>query len=355
MKTAVPLPMSGSTAPFRGEFRVLLRPDGSVVVPDLAEPLIPLLRDVGADEALWRKEPCAVTKPILEATRRHATGFSRQYLETLEDHELWALHRRLQIPDLVSSDQPAHREEASVLDLKSLLARRLLSPCALCERRCPVNRLSGETGFCGLGAGIQVGAYAMLYNEGPLVGAPTFAVFLRGCSLRCSFCYRPDELRAKGREETSPAELAAILDQAARNGAKSWHFLGGNPDESLPGILQAVSLTKTSKPIVWNSALMLTPLALELLKGVVDIWLPDFKFGNDSCASRIAGIEHYLSIIERNLGLLRGEKNVVVRHMEIPGHERCCTSQVETFVLENCPAFLLHTFPRHEQYRRMPH
>jgi len=254
-----------------------------------------------------------------------------------------------QLDEAVDFGPPRLAGKASLFDVKIELSRRLLAPCRLCERRCPVDRLKGETGFCGLGSGIQLGAYSMLYNEGPLVGAPTFAVFVRGCSLRCTFCYRPDELRARGRPEATAEELAEILELAARRGAESWHFLGGNPDESLPSILQALALTQSARPVVWNSALMLTPQAVDLLKGVVDIWLPDFKFGNDLCAREIAGIDGYTDILFRNLDLLRDQMNVVVRHMVMPYHRECCTEAVRAFVQQNHPAFLFHDFPVHER------
>jgi putative pyruvate formate lyase activating enzyme len=236
-------------------------------------------------------------------------------------------------------------ESISLLDLKSELASRLLRPCILCERRCGVDRTNGEIGFCGLADGVQVSAYSMLYNEGPLVGAPTFSVFVRGCALRCAFCYRPDELRAKGREELPALELAAILDRATERGARSWHFLGGNPDESLPAILRSLTLTTTSLPIVWNSALMLIPEAIELLKGIVDIWLPDFKFGNDACARQTAQIDNYVATIKRNLMALRGQEHVVVRHMMMTGHLDCCTNFVTEFLRCNLPNFSVHKFP----------
>lgn len=344
--TALDMLASQATAsPHHGTFRIRLRPDGMIVVPDLAEPLIPFLESTGTDPALWRTEPCAVARPTLESCRLVNIGITRDQLLQSPPDQLWRLHS-LCVGWLAESSAPPARtpDEVSLLDLKLELAHRLLSPCVLCERRCNVNRVAGETGFCGLGAGVQVGAYSMLYNEGPLVGAPTFGVFVRGCSLRCAFCYRPDELKAKGRAEISAAELAAILDHAADSGARSWHFLGGNPDESLPAILQALSLAQRSLPLVWNSALMLIPEALELLKGIVDIWLPDFKFGNDACAQRVGQVDDYTHVITRNLLALRGQPWVVVRHMAMPDHAECCTEQVTTFVRDRLEGFRLHTF-----------
>jgi putative pyruvate formate lyase activating enzyme len=348
---------SSATSPQRekvekGLFKLYLRPDGSIVVPDLAESLIPLLRESGGDEVLWQERPCVVAAPILETCRGVQTDVPRSSLKGEPTARLWRTHTAaiLNLETAATDCQPMGRASnaASLLDIKIELATRLLEPCLLCERRCGVNRFAGEVGFCGLTDALQVASYAMLYNEGPLVGAPTFAVFVRGCSLRCSFCYRPDELRAKGREAMPPTELAEILNHAADNGARSWHFLGGNPDESLPGVLCALAMTSRSLPIVWNSALMLAPEGIELLKGVVDIWLPDFKFGNDTCAQRIAGIDNYLTIIMRNLRTLTDQDHVVVRHMEMSGHYGCCTKPVRQFVEQSLPGIHLHTFPCHQ-------
>lgn len=344
------------TKTHRGTFKLYLQPNGAIVVPDLTEPVIPLLRKAGADESLWQAQPCAATSPSLADCRRLKTGLAASDLTIAATADLWRSHvaamgalRRLRSGNAPSD---AGGSAASLLDLKIELASRLLAPCTLCERRCGVDRMKGETGFCGLTDGLQVAAYSMVYNEGPLVGAPTFSVFVRGCSLRCSFCYRPDELRAKGREETPSRELAGILDRAAERGAASWHFLGGNPDESLPSLLRALALTARSLPVVWNSALMLVPEAIELLKGVVDIWLPDFKFGSDNCARQTAGIANYAATITRNLMALRDQDYVVVRHMMISGHSDCCTDVVARFVQNNLAGFRFHTFPCYPRERQ---
>jgi putative pyruvate formate lyase activating enzyme len=344
MRSGSPVTGVMPNGPFKGEFRLGLRPDGGVVVPDLVPAFIPVASQLGGDPSLWADTPCVVERPNHLLAKSIGTGIDRCQLAALKDADLWDAHQRVMRP---SPPQTLAEEECTLLELKAHLATRLLRDCSLCERHCGVNRLAGEAGFCGLGPGLQVGAYSMLYNEGPLVGAPSFGVFLRGCSLRCNFCYRPDELRARGREELSPHELAVLLDEAARTGATSWHFLGGNPDESLPGILQALLHTTTALPVVWNSALQLTPAALSLLIGVADIWLPDWKFGNDRCAREIAGVECYTATIRRNLAALRHEPLVVVRHMRLPGHEQCCTRPVLAELSDCHPAFLVHLLTHH--------
>jgi putative pyruvate formate lyase activating enzyme len=232
-----------------------------------------------------------------------------------------------------------------VVNVKVELVQRLLGPCLLCERRCGVDRTRGEADFCGLGAGLQIGAFANLYNEVPFVGSPAFSVFVRGCALRCWFCYRPDELRARRRQEDAAQEMADVLDRAADGGSESWHFLEGNPDESLLAILEALTLARRARPVAWDSALLLTPLVLELLKGAVDLWMPDLKFGNDACALRVLQIPGYVGVLRRNLEALADEPAVVVQHMAAPGHEACCTRPVQEHVRGRFPRFALHTFP----------
>ena len=327
----------------RGSFSLRLHPDGQVVAPDLAEPLIPLLRAAGGDPSLWRRESCVAsgTETGVERCRRRGAGIAGDAVAGADDAGLWSRH------DAATAGAADCRPgEASLLDVKAELARRMLAPCVLCERRCGVDRLAGRAGFCGLGPGLQVAACEMLYNEGPLVGAPTFCLFLRGCSLRCASCYRPDELRALGRAETPAAEAASLLDAAADDGAESWHVLGGNPDESLPGLLAALALTSRSRPLAWNSALTLAPPALALLRGVVDVWVSDLKFGGDACAARLARVDGYSAATRRNLLALAGERHVVVRHMVSPGHLDCCTRPVRAWVAAHLPGRPLHEYPQ---------
>jgi putative pyruvate formate lyase activating enzyme len=295
------------TAPHKGEFRLLITRSGEVIAPDLTEPLLPVLRELGgSDKFDSTPRSCAVQTPRLIAARVR------------------------------------NKEGQSLLDRNISIGRRLLQNCTLCEHRCGVNRCAGETGFCGLGAGLSISGYSMLYNEGPFVGQPTFGVFLRGCSLRCEFCYRPKDLVPYGTPVIAAQDLADILDVAAEAGAKSWHFLGGNPDESVVGVLEALRLTKNVCPIVWNSALYLSPEALELLKGIVDIWLPDMKFGNDECAWQVAGVRNYSAVVRRNLSALHDEPFVVIRHMRYPGHENCCFEEVKQWIGQNMPKATLH-------------
>lgn len=325
------------TAPLKGRFSVLISPSGEVVAPDLVEPLIPILNRLspGSNPLSREPQPCVIKEPKLLKAKVPVFALSLKGLKTAPLDDLWTLRTR------AIQGCPEENPQTSRLDLTIAIGRRILESCTLCEHRCLVNRNVDERGFCELGAGMSVSSYGSLYNEGPLVGQPSFGVYVRGCSLRCRFCYRPDDLRASGSLPTSPPDLAGILDEASKAGVQSWHFLGGNPDESLVSILEALRDTEENLPTVWNSALYLSPEALVLLKDVVDIWLPDLKFGNDSCAFQVAGIHNYSQVIRRNLLALKGE-TVVIRHMEYPGHETCCRDVALTWIREHFPEAPVH-------------
>jgi putative pyruvate formate lyase activating enzyme len=68
----------------------------------------------------------------------------------------------------------------------------------------------------------------------------------------------------------------------------------------------------------------MTPEVIELLEGVVTLYIADFKFGNDGCASRLAGVDRYVKVVERNLLLVSGHTPLLIRHLLMPGHFDCC-------------------------------
>lgn len=334
------------TAPHKGEFRLVVLPNGDVVAPDLTQPLLPAVQALGEADCFSDEVDCVVVNPVLNRTRCLRVPYEVAQLRSFNLPQLIELHQQAS-SDVVAQDVISTGESdstcASLLDLKIEIGQRLMRQCDLCEHRCGVNRASGQLGFCRLTDGLDVAGYANLYNEGELVGQPTFGVYVRGCSLRCSFCYREDDLQPKAAGRASPAELAQVLDDAANAGAKSWHFLGGNPDESLLGILQSLRLTESRIPVVWNSALYLSPIGIQLLRDVVDIWLPDFKFGNDQCAKTVAGIHDYTAIIKRNLLSIADQPHVIVRHMSYPGHEQCCEGIVRQWIANRMPQAKTHS------------
>jgi putative pyruvate formate lyase activating enzyme len=143
-----------------------------------------------------------------------------------------------------------------------------------------------------------------------------------------------------------PGRAARDFGQAVASGVRYISLIGGEATLHLPAILQIAAASEASLPIVINSNMYMTPEVLELLDGVVSVYLADFKFGNDSCAERIAGVPRYCEVVERNLLLAASSTaKVIVRHVLIPGHMDCCFRPIVDWVSRNLPGnrFQLYT------------
>src|SRR5207302_6293988 len=101
-------------------------------------------------------------------------------------------------------------------------------------------------------------------------------------------------------------------------------WVGGEPTIHLPAILDVMAELPALPKIVWKSDFYFTPDALELLDGAVEVYLADFKFGNDHCARQISGVPRYIEVITRNLLAAAAQGDLIVRHLLLPGHLDCC-------------------------------
>jgi putative pyruvate formate lyase activating enzyme len=104
-------------------------------------------------------------------------------------------------------------------------------------------------------------------------------------------------------------------------------FIGGNPDESFPSILEFLKHAPEafSLPIVWNHHAYVTEEAIDLLEHVVDVFVPDLKYGSDECALRLSGVKHYCATVQKSLRRQLAQcVPVIVRVLVLPGHDQCC-------------------------------
>lgn len=196
--------------------------------------------------------------------------------------------------------------------------------CSLCEHRCSVNRRMAEFGPCKAGCEARVFRHRVeLGEEVELI--PSHLFYLSGCDLRCCFCIAEEKAfnPAIGTELTATFLQEAIAWGRSR-GAKNIQWVGGEPTIHLPAILRAMAGCDDLPPVVWKSDFYGTPAAFELLEGIVDVYVADFKFGNDVCAKRLAKVERYVEVISRNLLLAAGQGDLIVRHLLLPGHFECC-------------------------------
>ena len=203
--------------------------------------------------------------------------------------------------------------------------------CTLCPRRCGVNRLAGETGFCGMGASVRVARAAPHYWEEPILSALTGSgtVFFSGCTLRCAYCQNQKISHEKFGRDLAPGQLREIFQRLVDAGVQNLNLV--TPTHFLPDILPALE-PKLPVPVVYNCGGYESVQTLRALEGKIDIYLPDFKYADSSLAARLSAAPDYpeaaLAAIRemiRQVGppvygeegeLLRG---VVVRHLILPG------------------------------------
>lgn len=242
-----------------------------------------------------------------------------------------------------STDLPLEQPFSPLITDREELRRRAaqakasLGACMLCERRCGVDRLAGERAPCGLDQRTYCFKRHVSYAE-ELRLLPSYMVYFAGCNFRCRFCVQGptcfDPLRGVEVEPTAAAQdFAALVDR----GARTINLLGGEPSIHLHTILEIAAAADTPLPLVLNSNMYMTPEVLELLDGVVSLYVADFKFGNDQCAARLAGVERYVGVVTRNLLAVAPRAELLVRHLLMPGHVECCLRPVAQWLAANLP------------------
>jgi putative pyruvate formate lyase activating enzyme len=280
------------------------------------------------------------------------------YRDNVDSKELWRIHdklanefenvwRRIREDSLSIDELPRPRH--SFLDVKIVIARNMLKRCELCEWRCGVNRLEGRIGICMVDREAIVHSYFHhMGEEAPLV--PSGTIFYGGCNFRCVYCQNYDisQTHAREGERVSPQELARIQEWLRRTGARNINHVGGEPTPHIPFIIESMKYLEVNVPQLWNSNMYMTIEALKLLKDLIDIWLPDLKYGNNKCAWRYSKVRNYWEIVTRNISIAYRSGDMIIRHLVLPNHIECCTRKVLEWIARNTPKALVNIM---DQYR----
>ena len=221
----------------------------------------------------------------------------------------------------------------------------MLTACAMCELRCGTNRLAGADSPCRLGADSHIyKQYTSLNEERELL--PAWRVFLGGCNFGCPHCDELPEATQTGVGDlVEPRHWAEELSQAVARGAKTLSLLGGEPSLHAHTILATAAASSEDLPLALNSNMYMTPEVLDLLDGVVHCYLADFKFGNDACAERLAGVPRYTEVVRRNLSWIFPRTAVIVRHVLLPGHGDCCFRPIADWLSRTLPGIRFQLYP----------
>lgn len=167
---------------------------------------------------------------------------------------------------------------------------------------------------------------------------PSHLFYLSGCDLRCAFCVAGlNAFDPRRGQALTPEFFSEAVASGRAEGARTLQWVGGEPTIHLPAILEAMSECRVLPRIVWKSDFHGTPEAFELLAGVIDVYLADFKFGNNECARRLAGITRYMDVVTRNLGIAVRQGDLIVRHLLLPGHFECCYRPIVAWLADHLP------------------
>ncbi len=308
----------------RRKIKVYLMPNGEAHFVDPGLEHLPLLQRLNPEFKIKMVWPPHDFVPNLAQTKGVSTGLTFGDLAHADDDLIWKLHGD-GLGGKLSFEKTG---SASLLDLKIELAKRELLDCRLCGQCCGINRFLNP-GKCGLREAAYV-AESFLHIGEEVVLTPTGTFKIFGCGLNCAGCQAFEIIHVK---EEVMAKQGQLLDATVWTScpdfkiAATIEFVGGNPSERLYPILKVLDdmpPNLSSKPLVWNDHSYTAPIVYEILNGVVDVYLPDFK-GCDGCTERISKVKGYWEYATASIkNMLKQRARIIVRVLVLPGHFECC-------------------------------
>lgn len=253
----------------------------------------------------------------------------------------------------------------------------MMHSCVLCPRRCGVDRVAGERGFCGAAGELSVARAALHFWEEPCLSGTEGAgtVFFTGCNLRCVFCQNYEIAGGAHGACVSVERLAEIFLELQEKGANNIDLV--TPTHEVASIASALVMAKErglSIPVVYNCGGYESVETLKLLEGLVDIWMPDMKYADPALAAELSRAADYFPVSCDALAEMvlqqpetvfdeRGimKKGVLVRHLVLPGHVKN-SKAVLSYLWETCGDRIwlslmsqytpLRKFPEHPELER---
>ncbi len=222
----------------------------------------------------------------------------------------------------------------SINEFDELNEQEYYKDCTLCPRNCNVNRVNGSLGYCRADAEVTAARAALHFWEEPCISGTNGSgtVFFSGCSLGCVYCQNYDISRYQAGKKISKERLAEIFLELQEQKAHNINLV--TPGHYVPSIVNAVQRARAMGliiPIVYNSSGYEKVETIKMLEGIVDIYLPDFKYLGEKMANRYSKSGDYFQIASKAIKEMvrqTGEavfedeimkKGVIVRHLLLPG------------------------------------
>ena len=208
--------------------------------------------------------------------------------------------------------------------------------CKLCPHKCSVHKDTNTSGgVCGVSTNIKVARIAPHYWEEPVLSGTrgSGAIFFSGCTMKCIYCQNFEISAENYGTVITPETLADEYKKLEEQGVHNIDLISAT--QYLPEILKSFDIYKPNLPIVYNCGGYERVETLKMLDGIVDIYLPDFKYSDDNLAKEYSSAENYTEVATKAIGeMLRqtgpltvndegiAESGVLVRHLVLPNHTK---------------------------------
>lgn len=208
--------------------------------------------------------------------------------------------------------------------------------CNLCPRKCNACRTEHQgNGFCGAGTLPVVARVAPHFGEEPCISGTkgSGTVFFSGCTLKCVYCQNYEISDGHKGRAVTPKELADCYKRLEQQGVHNINLV--TADHYVNAVAESLDIYKPSIPVVYNCSGYTSPKTLSILDGLVDIYLPDFKYSDDALAKKYSSAPNYVNTVSAAIkemifqvgtplidddGMLK--KGVIVRHLILPSHTK---------------------------------
>lgn len=228
----------------------------------------------------------------------------------------------------------------------------LLEFCTICPHKCKVNRLSGKKGRCRCDDKIKVALASLHFAEEPCISGKNGSgtVFFSNCNLRCIYCQNYEISQQSKGKEISQEELANLFLNQQNKGAHNINLV--TPTMYVPQIIEALKISKEkglTLPIIYNSNGYENIETIKMLKGYIDVYLPDLKYFSNELSKKYSGVDNYFNIATvaikemiNQVGLPEFDENgmiikgVIIRHLILPNHIQN-TKNILKWIKENLP------------------
>lgn len=211
---------------------------------------------------------------------------------------------------------------------------KILSCCALCPRKCKVNRLEGERGFCGAAQSVRASsAFPHFGEESCLAGKyGSGTIFFSHCNLKCAFCQNYELSHLAQGKDMDTAKLAEIMLQLQDTGCHNINLV--TPTHFTPQILSALKTgigLGLKLPLVYNCGGYESEEVIDILEGIIDIYMPDVKFSSSAVSQEFCGAPDYFANLKKilkkmhqqvgDLKVIDGiaQRGLLIRHLVMPG------------------------------------